>query len=978
MKFNFCLVFFPCPCYFSTVVYYVNEQCTMLKYALPLYPVVDAIDESWSYEHLDKLTKYNEFTDTQLLYSNDDVRDFNNTSRVPMPHQVLVANYTTPKSPVEGVLVVHGVGTGKTMTAILAMLNNINVPGGLKRGLVLTPNRAVLSAFRDELHAYYKSRFSDRHVNEFEMEKYLSETFAFNTITSFANTIDRTADVVLHKEWNATFVVIDEAHDLTMQGVDYPKINGFLKLLTSRKILLLTATPMRNNISDLVPLHNLLMRNRTHDITVEQFNRDMVVRINDVNDVYTVEKPNEYFRRKFAGLVSYLPSNGRDALDVNIVQVGRTGVYGLKYTHVVEHDMSDDMAMVYRTVDDATRNDRDVALLRQRQVSRFVFPDGTYGTTGYQSWMDSKTGRPKRKLLDALRGGASDRAAILDNVAKYSPRYAWIARNVIEAAERGEKSMVYDDLVTGSGLLVFAAVLEALGLERGTGKGAGSFLCLTREVMTVNAIVSAIKNIQQRQQLRRFRGRYRVRFASHRRSITLKDVIHEHVVAHRNDAETEQIIGRGIRYKSHANTIANWKSSTRPNVFIYRHATVDSRSPNTRTVDILMLATSERKRLNINSAISALSSVALTCNGCNPSSQTPPVPPAYRGYYKGVDVSDDNTIPLDPPRITNSFIVKLDEEFDFRRQNVTVKVDSLLKLFNLDPSSVEALKMLFVIMNTIQTHGQLDVDKYIDCNGQYVTISKCVDEFRQRPTFVYPYLVRNTSVYGVGVYRDALAESVITPNMMRDIERSVTTFPYPIDKLPVMVLQGLLETAIVTKGVRDPYNTLGDMVQYYAYGDNDPDVEAAVWLALAAGEGQDYRILTTVGEDGVRRDRYWINCPNRYVDRVVRMKSEREAQINDMVRSKRLKYYGTKNPTTGDFCIRTVPDGSPTNRRCVLTGRKCVTWTSSKLREIGSGVGVRVAANSPRKATCSAIEQEFGRLDALFAYVSCGVQAKRK
>ncbi|BBB16484.1 DEAD-like helicase [Heliothis virescens ascovirus 3j] len=944
----------------------------MLKYALPLYPIAESTDESWSYEHLDKLTTYAEFNETQLLYSDDDDRDRKNETRRPMPHQILVANYTTPRSPIDGIIVIHGVGTGKTLTAILAMINNITAghDQGMKRGLVLTPNRAVMNSFRNELNCYYRSRFSDRHLNDFEIDRYLSKTFFFNTITAFANTVSRTSDVVLHKEWNATFVVIDEAHDLSVHGVDYPKINGFLKLLTSRKVLLLTATPMRNNLSDLVPLHNLLMKLSTHDITVEQFNRDLVTRENCAEYVCARESPTEYFLRKFAGLVSYLPSIV-DVNEVDIVNVGERGLYGLRNTVIVVHDMSDVMSATYHYAGAGERSDRDVALLRQRQICRFVFPDGTYGAEGYATWMDNKTGRPTRKFLDRLRGGTgTSREDILKNVAKYSPRYAWIAKSVINAAERGEKSMVYDDLVTGSGLLVFAAVLEALGLERGYGRGARSFLCLTREVMTVPSIVSALKIFNDRKNVKGANVAIILGSRVIAEGITLKDVIHEHVVAHWNDAETEQIIGRGIRYQSHAYTIADWGSDAKPNVFVYRHATTDSRKKNIKTVDILMYATSEAKRKNIDGALRALSSVALTCRDSNNTF----VKSVYRGRYTGRNITNDNTIPLDAPRVTKSFIAQLDRLFDYRNQNVVVKVDSLLKMFNIDPNSTYSLELLFVIMNTIQKHGQLDVDKYIDCNGQYISISKCVDEFRQRPTFVYPFVLDNVSLYGLDAYRDTLAKDIISPLILLDSERH-TEGLYPMTRLPVIVIQGLLELAISSQGTKDPYDTLNKMIQYYGTSTNgDNDIRAAVWLATTTGDDSGYRILT-------KHSGSWVSCPSSMVPFVQAMKSSIESQLNNDMLAKNLKYYGVIHPSTDDFCIKTVSQNTPTNRRCVMTGRKCVTWSGEKLKELARDIGIDTGDPSSvqnRKAICYNIRSKLEELGAVITDVTCGVQAKRK
>ncbi|ABF70676.1 hypothetical protein [Trichoplusia ni ascovirus 2c] len=974
----------------------------MFKYALPLYPTMEISTESWSLTSLERINSFIEIgNQDEMIYINkdDSTKVFDEIK--PMRHQILIGNMMSSRSPVDSLILMHGVGTGKTLTAILSIINNISdTEFGMKRALILTPNRAILSSFKEEVFNccmhHYGAGF---HTNvEHEVRNIINELFKFDTIRSFCNKIAIKSDEIIHKEWNASFIVIDEAHDVAPSGIDYPKLNRFMKILSTRKLLLMTATPMRNGSSDLIPLHNLMMKKQVHDISLEEFHGNYV----EINRrrppsedgdsiVFSVETPKIAFMTKFAGLISYLPSDALRLDNVNVINVGDNTTYGgvlLSTTNIVSHNMSELMERIYSGLlnDNNNTNRRgDVALLDQRQASRFIFPDGQYGTLGYMAWMNSNTGKATLRFKRELRFG-SNMETVLGAVEKFSPRYANIAKTVYECARRGEKSIVYDDLVTGSGLLVLATILEAIGMKRGSGSNRNSFVCMTREVMTVSQIVAAQRVFNSPEN---YDGSIISVILGSRvisEGLTFKDVQHEHVVAHWNDSETEQIIGRGIRVGSHSKLLETL--NTPVTVKVYRHATIYNREPD-KSVDVIMYATSEMKRKNINTITEALRSIAMTCPELESRSISRTIC-AFTPHEENIS----NVVPLHHPTIRRTFMDRLNETFNYEKDEYFVtRMENFCSAYNLNYQSDGGMRLMFILLKLIQTTPQLDINKFINCDGYFVYTTKTVDEYNSCRTLRYPFDVSYKSTKRL--YYDTIVSLITEPNLIKAYE---TNPNYPLTKLPLHVITIILEKAISRKLLltsddehQNAYHiqALDTFKQYYhivyesgggSNSNSATDIKAVCWLsASVAGESTKYRIC-------VSDQNTWKDCPDDMKEQVNNIKVTKDNTTIFQMREKSLSHYGQKNPFSNDFCLRVIPQNSLSakyDKRRIASGKKCTTWDNATLGRIKQNLGIESPllherTTMSRSDSCKLIESRLEEIDAVVTDVACGVQAKRK
>ena len=172
---------------------------------------------------------------------------YNDSDIVLKKHQLSVSNQLIKT---RGVIAVHSVGTGKTLTAISTSqcLLNKNIVENI---IVITPT-SLQKNFINQAFQYGLT------------QKQIDTYFTFYTIQGITNSIE------LGKVSNpsGSLVIIDEAHNLrTLNGSRFNTINKYVK--KASKVLLLTATPLINYQSDIINLISLVTGNKP--ISQEKF-----------------------------------------------------------------------------------------------------------------------------------------------------------------------------------------------------------------------------------------------------------------------------------------------------------------------------------------------------------------------------------------------------------------------------------------------------------------------------------------------------------------------------------------------------------------------------------------------------------------------------------------------------------------------------------------------------------------------------------
>lgn len=225
------------------------------------------------------------------------------TEFVLQPQQDFLRIYISPSSPYNGILIFHGAGVGKTCAAI-SIAENFK-ESVLKHGqkiYVAVPSTTLIHNFRKELYSIANEKLEaspgalqctgktyrppDTIVGDEERQKWvddkIKEAYHISGYISLANSVDAGE---LHSKYGGdigkmfenTVVIIDEAHILTGENKEADRKTTSSKMISSRplikileeaamkaknmKLILMSATPMRDSVKSIIQLVNLLRLN---------------------------------------------------------------------------------------------------------------------------------------------------------------------------------------------------------------------------------------------------------------------------------------------------------------------------------------------------------------------------------------------------------------------------------------------------------------------------------------------------------------------------------------------------------------------------------------------------------------------------------------------------------------------------------------------------------------------------------------------
>ncbi len=618
-------------------------------------------------------------------------------------HQIVIRRLLSGYTQFDALLLVHEMGTGKTCSAIQAIEQNLiesnnglflravqttegiddfnfnkncnnNYGPGLDGAVILTRGKTLMNNFMDELVNRCSTNYSNGNRNEISKtsKKIFSKFYSFYTFEIFAKTVKKMRSSEIVKKFNNKIIVIDEAHNLRLSDVKvnyekidvYGEVHRFIHLLTNKKVLLLTGTPMKDGPQEIASLMNLILPLTQQMPTNKNFLKEYFPSTEAPKETYELGDEEEFlksggeemknikkFKAQVYGCVSFLKAMDSKVLKVMVGE--RMG--SLKHYKVVPEYMSTFQSKAYVSAYLQDKRERGI-YNNSRQASRFVFPDGTYGAEGFQNYIIEKRGRGGKifRLSPSLRKEIEKRSSFksvhtltdeqkeflyLQNINEYSAEYAYIIKSILNATRNGELSIVYNDSVRGSGLIVLTLLLELFGFTRnnGTAKMKKSYGIFSNETTSVREIRALQKIFNSDENMN---GNIMpVIFGSRviAEGLTFKNVIHEHVVPHWNGSETEQVIARGWRLGSHEALIKKWEQNgqvgKKPQLNVYRHVVIPSsllssdlslnnaviassfsrENKEIKSIDLIMYEVSEKKDIAISKVLRCLKEVAIDC-----------------------------------------------------------------------------------------------------------------------------------------------------------------------------------------------------------------------------------------------------------------------------------------------------------------------------------------------------------------------------
>jgi len=317
--------------------------------------------------------------------------------------QAILSNLINPNTPYKGLLVMHGTGTGKSCSAIsIAEQFKDQVKKYNTKIYILTFGPNGRETIKNELlfctgETYLKNKelLNQLSKSENDRERKIAINAALQSykILSYKSFYKKVlGEKITEKEVNTdnkvkskyrkneegeierelvieridnmdnSILIVDEAHNLT--GNEYGEaLKKIIKVSENLRVILLTATPMKNLADDIVDLINFIRPLN------DQIQRDKIF-TNDNNYMMKL-KPNglEYLKEKTLGYISFFRGNipfiFADRVDKGIIP------NGLLFTPVVKCFME---PFQYTTYLETTKNFNDKLDRASSAAANFVFP----------------------------------------------------------------------------------------------------------------------------------------------------------------------------------------------------------------------------------------------------------------------------------------------------------------------------------------------------------------------------------------------------------------------------------------------------------------------------------------------------------------------------------------------------------------------------------------------------------------------------
>lgn len=517
-------------------------------------PYPDYDDKNFNKKIYNKKEFNQVYKDIQAIHATDDKDDFDTLSKKKCSqteftlssNQRFIKNFLSPLTPYNGLLLYHSVGVGKTCTAIsiaeqyhrlyqkpiLVILSSTLIDNFKKQIFDITKyditteqsNLCTGTTYPDLIYdkALLKPEALEKTINKIINDRYKFMGYK-KLVSIFNQTMEKIKkqekDVSKHEKqfydkikeyFSDRLIIIDEAHNLRNSSEKGTKQTAqtfwnLLKYTDNVKLVLLTATPMFNSVTEIVWLLNLLLTN----------DKRPNIKVNDIFDKFgqlSTHGRNQLMEIS-RGYVSYMrgenpfsfpfrlyPSINNDkslitkypSIDINNKKI--RSEEKIKYLEIIGSTMSSYQKVVYNLykrkvlgeleeVEDALEDefavdeevDEDGAstnLKKIVQISNVVYPVSdvkdptevtkTYGKDGFSNVIvnTGKKGVRYRYTNDCLQHFGEIFA--YQNLNKYAPKI----KRVIDYVQKSEGIVFIYSNFYPSGIKPLAIALEHIGFVK--------------------------------------------------------------------------------------------------------------------------------------------------------------------------------------------------------------------------------------------------------------------------------------------------------------------------------------------------------------------------------------------------------------------------------------------------------------------------------------------------------------------------------
>jgi hypothetical protein len=253
-------------------------------------------------DFIDEISMKAEFFNNKLdLNMNDDIC---NTKNIELGnHQILIKNFLNDKTPYKSLLIFHGVGVGKTCTAITASECFQDYFARNNKKIICLASGNLHDQWRDTIYNKNNKKCPSTNITnvfdndrayftdgvDLRIKKHIDKYYEFMGYLQFANRVESQINKKIRKEitpeerkkieidvikeiYSNRLLIVDEIHNLRdssdiespdnlarKQSFDY--LNKVLKYSDNLRLILLSATPMYDNSKEIINILNYLLLN---------------------------------------------------------------------------------------------------------------------------------------------------------------------------------------------------------------------------------------------------------------------------------------------------------------------------------------------------------------------------------------------------------------------------------------------------------------------------------------------------------------------------------------------------------------------------------------------------------------------------------------------------------------------------------------------------------------------------------------------
>lgn len=502
--------------------------------------------------------------------------------------------------------IANDVLTHNTCSAIGAIEQIKRERSSIRRAIVITKGDRAIQNFTNELIFKCTSReYVPDNYDELEsrkrkirVKKKINSFYTFKTYISFANELETMSDEKITEKFSNCIFVIDEIHNVRIQLKDsvYEQMHRLLHLSTNSKTILLSGTPMVDSPAEIASVANLILP-MDEQLPIEDAFLAEFFEGDELS-----ERGKERLYNALRGRVSFLRS-----LESEIKRnyIGKS-IGKLHLLKVNKLKMSEFQSEAYERA--LTSNDKEDFIYRNASdASLFVYPDGSWGKSGYTKYM--KGDKMSDELKKVLRGSTQEET--LKNIKKFSVTYYNAISYILENPTK--LGFCFITSVHGSGSILFSKLLDLVGFKEGTKNIAskGRRYLLFREETSSNFMINSLAKFNANENMNGDYVQLIIGGAIVKEGFTFKNIQFEFILTPDfNYTGVSQALARGIRLNSHKALLEAGVPDVK--VDIFQNVSMP-RDKELLSIDLHKYEISEAKDIKINNIIRLIMESSFDC-----------------------------------------------------------------------------------------------------------------------------------------------------------------------------------------------------------------------------------------------------------------------------------------------------------------------------------------------------------------------------